>query len=160
MGNALDLAKDPHLLPTFNKWAKQYGPIVSISVFGQKMVIVSDEEIANDLFAKRGNIYSDRGTPPALAVVSDGVQPALIDKTDVWRRQRVLRVGGARMRYEPFSRQMEGQAWAMRPEGMWKGMVEIVRLEGSGRSATAATVWYEMDVLKRTDGFSLGSFEL
>lgn len=106
LGNALDLAKDPHLLPSFNKWAKQYGPIVGITVFGQRMVVISSEEIANELFSKRGNIYSDRGTPPALAVVADGVQPALIDKTDIWRRQRRLMHSMLSItenaRYEPF----------------------------------------------------------
>lgn len=106
IGNALELAKDPHLLPTFNRWDKRYGPVVGINVFGQKMVVISSERIANELFAKRGNIYSDRGTPPALAVVSGAVQPALIDKTDTWRRQRKLMHSllsiTENARYEPF----------------------------------------------------------
>ena len=81
VGSALDIAKNPHLIPLFNKWQKQYGNIAGFHVFGQNMVVISDETIANDLFSKRGNIYSDRGTPPALQVFADGVSPALIDKT-------------------------------------------------------------------------------
>lgn len=81
LGNALDLAKDPHLIPTFNKWYRKYGPIVGISILGQKQVVISSEEMANDLFSRRGNIYSDRGTSPAIRLVSDGLLPAIVDKT-------------------------------------------------------------------------------
>ncbi len=36
------------------------------------------------------------------------------------------REGGARMRWVPFSREMEGEAWAMRTEGISKGIVCVL----------------------------------
>jgi hypothetical protein len=111
LGNALDFANDPHLIPTFNKWADAYGPIVQFSILGQKQVVISNEKVANDLLVKRGNIYSDRGISAAARVLGQGLFTALIDKngqlmlhdidtesvttncshhSDLWRRQRKM----------------------------------------------------------------------
>lgn len=94
------------MVPTFNKWNDEYGPIAAFSIFGQKQIVLGSEKATNDLLVKRGNNYSERGTPPAAAYVSRDYVTALMGKngmeyslckftsitnmsctTDVWRRQ-------------------------------------------------------------------------
>ncbi|KAK4506172.1 hypothetical protein PRZ48_004137 [Zasmidium cellare] len=70
------------------KWYKEYGPIVGFTIMGQKQVLISDEKMLRDLFARRGDIYSDRGRVPAINIIARGVATFLLDKNDTWRRQR------------------------------------------------------------------------
>lgn len=59
VGNLLDLPKDHDWV----HWAKHkevYGPISSVTVFDQTIIILNDVQAAIDLFEKRSNIYSDR----------------------------------------------------------------------------------------------------
>ncbi|TDL26571.1 cytochrome P450 [Rickenella mellea] len=61
IGNLLDLPKEYDWL----HWAKHkplYGPISSISVFGQTMILIHSPQIAFDLFEKKSSIYSSRPT--------------------------------------------------------------------------------------------------
>ncbi|TDL20083.1 cytochrome P450 [Rickenella mellea] len=63
IGNLLDLPKDYDWL----HWAKHkalYGPISSVSVFGQNMILINDAQIAYELLEKKSSIYSDR--PPLV----------------------------------------------------------------------------------------------
>ncbi|KAK2590769.1 hypothetical protein QQS21_011539 [Conoideocrella luteorostrata] len=74
----------------FNKYAQMHGPIVQFKVFGQTHVVLSSGQVTNDLFVKRGTIYSDRGTPYAFGYVARDLITALLPKNDRWRRQRKL----------------------------------------------------------------------
>ncbi|KAI4282047.1 MAG: hypothetical protein L6R38_003231 [Xanthoria sp. 2 TBL-2021] len=55
---------------------------------GTKQVVMSDEKIANELFVKRGNRYSDRGAPHAVEYISMNQNPGFRPKDEGWRRQR------------------------------------------------------------------------
>lgn len=81
MGNAPELAtSNGNLIPIFNRWADQYGPIAQFSLLGEKQVVISKDKIAHDLFIKRGLKYSDRGTPHAMKVLTHNLNPALMPK--------------------------------------------------------------------------------
>lgn len=61
VGNIADLpppGKPEHL--HWLKFKDKYGPIASITVFGQPIIIVHDHDIAIELMEKRSNIYSAR----------------------------------------------------------------------------------------------------
>lgn len=66
----------------FKEWADIYGPIYQTSMAGQPFVIISNEEIAEDVLLKRGNIYSGRPQIRALFnhKQSNGYM-ALMDRT-------------------------------------------------------------------------------
>ncbi|KAI4233701.1 MAG: hypothetical protein LQ349_004249 [Xanthoria aureola] len=55
---------------------------------GTRQVVLSDEKIANELFVKRGNRYSDRGAPHAVEYISMNQNPGFRPKDEGWRRQR------------------------------------------------------------------------
>ncbi|KAJ3563160.1 hypothetical protein NP233_g9121 [Leucocoprinus birnbaumii] len=57
IGNLLDVPTEKEWL-TFAKW----GDLVSISIFGRRMIIVGSSEVAIELLEKRGASYSDRPT--------------------------------------------------------------------------------------------------
>ncbi|KAG6908101.1 hypothetical protein DXG01_006138 [Tephrocybe rancida] len=59
IGNVLDLPSTKQWL-TFTEWGKQYGEIVSITVFGQPIIVLNSVKIANDMLDKKSNIYCDR----------------------------------------------------------------------------------------------------
>lgn len=82
LGNIFDMPKDSQLIPVFNKWYREYGDVVSFSILGVNQVILNTEKAANDLFVQRGNNYSDRGAPTAVAIgISKGRVTALIDRS-------------------------------------------------------------------------------
>lgn len=61
VGNVLDLP--PPGEPEYQHWLKfkdKYGPVASITVFGQPIILVHDHDIAVELLEKRSNIYSAR----------------------------------------------------------------------------------------------------
>ncbi|KAM0815918.1 putative Cytochrome P450 [Seiridium cardinale] len=43
VGNVLDL-DSPNLIPVFNKWDKEYGPIVAFEIFGPQQVALSTDK--------------------------------------------------------------------------------------------------------------------
>lgn len=45
---------------TYDEWSKKYGPIVHVNMLGQSVIILSTSEVAHDLLAKRGALFSDR----------------------------------------------------------------------------------------------------
>ncbi|KAF9802749.1 hypothetical protein IEO21_09825 [Rhodonia placenta] len=51
-----------------SEWAKSYGDVVYLHVFGQGLVFLNDYDIAVDLLEKRGAIYSDK---PGLIMAGD-----------------------------------------------------------------------------------------
>jgi hypothetical protein len=82
VGNAVELASSNSnsIIHIFRKWAQDYGPITQFSVMGTKQVVLSDEKIANELFVKRGNRYSDRGAPHAVEYISMNQSPGFRPK--------------------------------------------------------------------------------
>ncbi|KAF8727211.1 hypothetical protein AX14_007483 [Amanita brunnescens Koide BX004] len=63
VGNIKDLTSKELWLPA-TRWAKQYGDVVYLHIFGQGLVFLSSPEAASDLMDKRGAIYSDK--PPLV----------------------------------------------------------------------------------------------
>lgn len=45
---------------TYEKWVKQYGPLVYADFGGVNVIIIGDQATAKDLLDKRANIYSSR----------------------------------------------------------------------------------------------------
>lgn len=52
----------------FQKWSQEYGPIYSLILGSQVMIVLNSEEVVKDLLDKRGSIYSSR---PDLYVAQD-----------------------------------------------------------------------------------------
>ncbi|ORY04567.1 cytochrome P450 [Clohesyomyces aquaticus] len=76
----------------FKEWSDTYGPIYMTSMMGHKLLVLSEERIADDLLVKRGKIYSDR---PAMQSVIDSKSTTgtmeylpLMGKNQYWARQR------------------------------------------------------------------------
>jgi hypothetical protein len=44
----------------FQKWANEYGPIYSLILGTQVMIVLSSDQVAKDLLDKRSGIYSSR----------------------------------------------------------------------------------------------------
>ena len=76
---------------TFQNWHAKYGPLISLRVGSQIVIILGDRRTAQDLLEKRGNIYSSR--PKSIFVdkyLSKGLQPAFMQYNTVWRLHRRL----------------------------------------------------------------------
>lgn len=66
----------------FKEWADIHGPIYQTSMIDQTFIIISDEQIAEELLIKRGHIYSGRPQIRALINHKQGIQYlALMDRT-------------------------------------------------------------------------------
>ncbi|CAE6437060.1 unnamed protein product [Rhizoctonia solani] len=59
-GSALELRTSKTFWINFAKWTDQFGPIVSVRMLFQRMIIIDDPTIATYLFEKKASQYSDR----------------------------------------------------------------------------------------------------
>ncbi|OJT04437.1 O-methylsterigmatocystin oxidoreductase [Trametes pubescens] len=67
VGNVLDLTAR-ELWVRATQWAKSYGDVVYLHVFGQGLLFLNTYEAAIDLLEKKGSIYSDK---PALVMAGE-----------------------------------------------------------------------------------------
>ncbi|KAF9033183.1 cytochrome P450 [Panaeolus papilionaceus] len=90
IGNLLDMPTSQEWL-TFAKWGKKYGPICSISVLGQQIVILNSAKQAMDILEKKSSIYSNRPAMPMGELVGWGDMLLLIPpQSDRFRSIRKL----------------------------------------------------------------------
>ncbi|KAK5154283.1 hypothetical protein LTS14_006968 [Recurvomyces mirabilis] len=90
VGNLPDIPPK-HSWLKFYEWKKKYGDLYRIKLAGRTNIIVSTEEIANDLLRERGNIYSSREQlPMAAQLLSDNLRPLLLPYGSEWREVRKL----------------------------------------------------------------------
>ncbi|TDZ19330.1 Cytochrome P450 monooxygenase COX1 [Colletotrichum orbiculare MAFF 240422] len=88
VGRVHDLPKVAMWLK-LKEWADEFGPIYQTSMMGQKFVVISDEELAQDLLVKNGNNFA--GRPQIRALIDHKLGPAyaaLMDRHDTWKYQR------------------------------------------------------------------------
>jgi cytochrome P450 len=51
---------------TYYQWAKEYGPIVSVHILGQRIVLLNTSDLSRELFESRASLYSHRPSAPML----------------------------------------------------------------------------------------------
>jgi len=59
IGNVFDIPQD-HAWLTYNEWAKKYGDVMRVEVFGKTTIILNSLKPALELLDKRSSNYSDR----------------------------------------------------------------------------------------------------
>ncbi|KAK0222555.1 cytochrome P450 [Armillaria nabsnona] len=102
IGNLLDMPSEQEWL-TFAKWGGRYGDITSVSILGQRMVVINSVQIAAALLDKKSLISSDR---PFFAMSE------LIG----WKNGLALMPYGARFRnFRRLAHQLFGGNVAMKP---------------------------------------------
>lgn len=90
VGNLLDVPPF-HSWFKFTEWSRQYGPLYRLNLAGTSHVIVSTEDIANDLLRERGTLYSSRAyLPMATELLSHNLRPLLLPYGETWRNVRKL----------------------------------------------------------------------
>ncbi|KAF8507774.1 cytochrome P450 [Gautieria morchelliformis] len=90
LGNLTDMPTQ-HEWETYAEWAKKYGGLVHIKIFGQSIVIIDTADIAYELFEKRSAIYSDRTELPMLKDLMGFTWfTAFMHYGQEWRRNRAL----------------------------------------------------------------------
>jgi cytochrome P450 len=72
----------------FKELADQYGPIFKLEIFGSTHVIISNANIANELLAMRGAIYSDRGQLYMLNMLTHNHDLLCSPENSYWTRGR------------------------------------------------------------------------
>ncbi|RAL15145.1 cytochrome P450 [Aspergillus homomorphus CBS 101889] len=92
IGNVHQAPKS-HGWRAYREWNEQYGPIVHLNMLGQPVIILSTSEVAHDLLAKRGAIFSDR---PRLFLATElalkGLNILMMNYTDQFRHHQRLQV--------------------------------------------------------------------
>jgi cytochrome P450 len=90
IGNLLQIPSH-HSWLTFRDWGARYGDVFRINIAGRDHVIISTEEVANDLLRERGTIYSDREQMPMAAqLLSGNLRPLFLPYGETWRSVRRL----------------------------------------------------------------------
>ncbi|KAH8830992.1 cytochrome P450 [Flagelloscypha sp. PMI_526] len=78
-----------HLWLKLEEWSKQYGPIFSLNLAGQNVLVLGSHQVAHDLFAKRSANFSDR---PRNHVAADllfgGLFFLFSSNNDYWKKSR------------------------------------------------------------------------
>ncbi|RPD67493.1 cytochrome P450 [Lentinus tigrinus ALCF2SS1-7] len=88
LGNIFDVPKNMPWFK-FTEWKQQYGPIFSLNMAGQPVVVVNSHKVTADLFDRRSNIYSDRPRfVMASEILTGGIFMVFSGYTEVWRKMR------------------------------------------------------------------------
>ena len=75
--------RDAHL--QFQKWAKEYGPIYSLMLGTQVLIVLSSDEVIKELLDRRSAIYSDRlDMYIGQTLCSAGLRPLMMRYGDTW----------------------------------------------------------------------------
>jgi hypothetical protein len=73
----------------FDRWAKDFGPIYSLKLFGDTIIVVSSYKVVKDLLEQRGAIYSGRKPLPMVDdFISSNANLAFIGHNEEWRSWR------------------------------------------------------------------------
>ncbi|KAI0060009.1 cytochrome P450 [Artomyces pyxidatus] len=152
IGNLLDIPKERSWL-TYSEWAKTYGDIISIEVFGQVIVVLQSPKAVRDLLDKKGAIYSDRPTLPFYELAKWGWFLPMARSDDQWRAgrralERGLRPSSA-LQYRPMfkARTHELLQRLIAQSGNFKDDLEQYE------SATNMSIAYGYDVQSNDDKF-------
>ncbi|KAG7098797.1 hypothetical protein E1B28_000702 [Marasmius oreades] len=72
--------------PQFRKWARQYGPIFSLRLGPQTMIVLNSAEVAHEILDNRARKYSSRA-PPHVAhdIMSDGQRLVFLPYDKEWK---------------------------------------------------------------------------
>ncbi|KAK7061088.1 hypothetical protein VNI00_000823 [Paramarasmius palmivorus] len=72
--------------PKFREWAKEYGPVFSLRLGPQTVVVLNSAEAAHEILDNRARIYSSRA-PPHVAhdIVSDGQRLVFLPYDKEWK---------------------------------------------------------------------------
>ncbi|KAJ5671879.1 hypothetical protein N7507_001006 [Penicillium longicatenatum] len=92
IGNVHQAPKS-HGWRTYREWSEEYGPIVHVNMLGQPVIILSTSEVAHDILAKRGAIFSDR---PQLFLATElalkGLNILMMNYTEQFKHHQRLQV--------------------------------------------------------------------
>ncbi|KAK8862915.1 cytochrome P450 [Apiospora arundinis] len=108
----LPLIGNLHLIPKekshlqFQKWAEEYGPVYSLILGTQVMIVLSSDQAIKDLLDKRSAIYSSRPDMYLGNIVSGGFRVLLMEYGETWRAIRGLMHNGLNIKaaraYVPY----------------------------------------------------------
>ncbi|KIK51470.1 hypothetical protein GYMLUDRAFT_78193 [Collybiopsis luxurians FD-317 M1] len=76
--------------PKFREWAKQYGPVFSLKLGSQDIIVLNTAQAVNDLLNTRSKIYSSRAPPHvAYDIMSDGQRLVFLSYDKEWKASRI-----------------------------------------------------------------------
>ncbi|PPQ74466.1 hypothetical protein CVT26_001103 [Gymnopilus dilepis] len=87
----------------FSEWAQEFGPVFSLNMMGQPIIVLNTFKAGADLLDRRSNIYSDRPRfIMAGEILSGGLNKSLLPYGNLWRKMR-------RASHEGFSLRSAGK---------------------------------------------------
>ncbi|CAE6496856.1 unnamed protein product [Rhizoctonia solani] len=89
-GSALELRTSKSFWINFAKWTDRFGPIVSVRMLFQKMIIVDDPKIVTYLFEKKASQYSDRYVSQLALLIGWETDIIFIEYGPLLKRYRTL----------------------------------------------------------------------
>ncbi|KAI0698160.1 cytochrome P450 [Cytidiella melzeri] len=88
IGNTLQVPSSLSWI-TFTEWSKKYGPVFSLDLLGQPVVVLNSHRAAADLLDRRSQNYSDR--PRMIMgdeILTGGMYMVFLKYGDRWRKMR------------------------------------------------------------------------
>ncbi|KAH8831690.1 cytochrome P450 [Flagelloscypha sp. PMI_526] len=78
-----------HIWIKLEEWGKQYGPIFSLNLAGQNVIVLGSHQVAHDLFAKQSTNFSDRPrNHVAQELLFGGLFFLFSSNTEFWKKSR------------------------------------------------------------------------
>lgn len=157
----LPLLGNVHQMPTkgedwltFSAWAKQYGDMFYLSIFGKPLIVVNSMQIASDLLDKRSNKYSERPTFEMAGEIMGWSKSVVLSQYgDRLRRYRKLLQSvlgrSAAPRFRPLQEQ-EARRFARRMMRTPENLVQHIR---HNAAAVIMKIGYGYDVSDTSDRY-------
>ncbi|TFK64016.1 cytochrome P450 [Pluteus cervinus] len=87
LGNIFQLP--PFQFIRFMEWKEQFGPIFSLNLVGQPVIVINNLEIATELLERRSSIYADRPRIiVANEIMSGGLMLPIVPYGNLWKKLR------------------------------------------------------------------------
>ncbi|TFK67282.1 cytochrome P450 [Pluteus cervinus] len=87
LGNIFQLP--PFMFLRFTEWKKQFGPLFSLNLAGQRVIVINSLKVATDLLEQRSSIYSDRPQfIVANEILSGQLMLPLVGYGSLWKKLR------------------------------------------------------------------------
>ncbi|KIJ57779.1 hypothetical protein HYDPIDRAFT_34800 [Hydnomerulius pinastri MD-312] len=73
---------------TYADWSKKYGDLLYVEIFGQKLLVLNSEKVAEELLDKRSQNYSDRPQVPMVTLMGWEFNVGFLQYGPSWRKHR------------------------------------------------------------------------
>ncbi|KAF5342840.1 hypothetical protein D9758_013372 [Tetrapyrgos nigripes] len=151
LGNIFQLPETLQFLH-FAEWKEEFGPIFSLNLAGQTMIVLNSHKVTADLLDRRSTIYSDRPRfIMALEILAGNMMIFFCGYGSLWRKMRKAAHEGLNIRASEAYQPLQEKEAAVLVDNVLKDPNSWVDHLNSSAASTILTAVYGVESIKSKD---------